>query len=285
MPSLKGIKSRINSVKNTSKITNAMKLVSAAKFARASNAVNSARPYAMAFEELVMRAAVSASDDHPFLAERQVGNILLVIMSTDRGLCGGLNSNLFKAAFPKIEAWRKEGKNVQVMALGRKANDFCKKIKIAPLLVKDRITDKPNIVGAKEIAKTMAFEFLEHKVDEVYLVYPKFVSALAQEPQFQRVLPVLRPTHTTLEVVNTIFEPEAEKILVGLLERRINVQVFQALLETTASEHGSRMSAMDSATRNAKEVTKKLTVQYNRARQASITKELIEITSGASALN
>jgi F-type H+-transporting ATPase subunit gamma len=284
MPSLKGIKSRINSVKNTAKITNAMKLVSAAKFSRASGAVAAARPYSRAFEDLVQRMCSKANSDHKFLQQSEEKKILVVLIATDRGLCGPLNGNLLKFANAKIQSWKSESKSVEFFPLGRKAMEFCKKTRGAIFDSQEKATEKPNIIKARKIGQKLTEAFLSGRYDAVYLNFAQFQSALAQEPKMVRLLPIVPEAQDSVNA-EPIFEPSAAQMLEELLKKRLDIQVFQALLEATASEHGSRMTAMDSATRNAKEVSKKLTVQYNRARQAAITKELIEITSGASALN
>jgi F-type H+-transporting ATPase subunit gamma len=287
MPSLKGIKNRINSVKNTAKITNAMKLVSAAKFSRASQAVSSARPYARAFEDLVTRLSSQTLVEHPFTAKSEESRILVVLIATDRGLCGPLNGNLLKFMNAKAQAWRSQGKTVEFFPLGRKAIEYTRKNRFTILSSLEKATDKPNIAFARKVGLAASENFLNGKYDAVYLCFAQFKSALAQEPQLTRLLPVApaEDGSSAHSGGSTLFEPAPDQMLEALLKRRLDIQLFQALLEATASEHGSRMTAMESATRNAKEVSKKLTVQYNRARQAAITKELIEITSGASALN
>lgn len=285
MPSLKGIKTRINSVKNTSKITNAMKLVSAAKFARASQAVSSARPYSKAFEGLVQRLSNQAQTEHPFTAKSEEKNILVVMIATDRGLCGPLNGNLIKFINAKIRGWLGQGKKIEFFPLGRKSIEYCKKNGFAALGSYEKATTKPNIGFARKVGLAITEAFLAGKYDAVYLSFAQFKSAMSQEPQLVRLLPLSPSDSNETSGTVSIFEPAPEQMLENMLKKRLDIQLFQALLEATASEHGSRMTAMESATRNAKEVSKKLTVQYNRARQAAITKELIEITSGASALN
>jgi F-type H+-transporting ATPase subunit gamma len=286
MPSLKDIKSRIQSVKNTSKITNAMKLVSAAKFARASQAVAAARPYARGFDELVKRIAARSTIEHPLLATSKSENVLFVIFSTDRGLCGPLNSNVMKAVLPQAEAAQRRGRHVQIAAWGRKGKDFARKYGYETISSKEKMTEKPNIDLARSLSKELKELFIDGKVGEVYLVFPRFQSALVQEPEVIQLFPAALEESSSNEgnTNDIIIEPNPDQILDSLLHRRVDIQLYQALLETAASEHGSRMTAMDSATNNAREVNRKLTIQYNRARQAAITTELIEITSGASAL-
>jgi F-type H+-transporting ATPase subunit gamma len=285
MATLKDIKNRIHSVKNTTKITNAMKLVSAAKFARASQAVNSARPYSKAFEELVVRVSGSAAKDHPLVAKKPVKTSLYIMVTTDRGLCGPLNSNVCRFAAKLIAKQQELGVKVKLATWGRKGTEYVRKLNNVELLEsKEKVSEKPNADAAKVLGRQILDWYEQGTADEIHLIFPKFESALAQTPQAQQLLPIQLPVDKPGNSTASLIEPDPATLLNSLLRRRLTVQVYQSLLEANASEHGSRMSAMDSATNNAKEVNRKLTIQYNRARQAAITTELIEITSGASAL-
>ncbi len=290
------LKRRIGSVKNTQKITNAMKLVAAAKFARAQAAVKSAKPYNKALEAVGAQVMSALKDVEMKLSEKSKiqKKIAVAVIASDRGLCGGLNTNLFK----ELERFKKanEGVTIEVIAYGKKAVSYCKNR--FPIISKILgRSDKPSFEDAKEMVKQFKELFLAsgentEKYDEIYVLYPEFQSALAQIPTAKRIFPLVsndenkQDEEAANEETNSdfIIEPNAKELAEGLIERKIATQVFQALLESKASEQGSRMSAMDSATRNAGDVIKKLTLQYNRARQASITKELIEIVSGAEAL-
>jgi len=290
MPNLKDIKRRIGSVKNTQKITHAMKLVSAAKFARANHAVIGARPYGKAFEEMVGKVVLAAGEkaSTPLTTERgQHRKILLVLISTDRGLCGGLNANLFKAANRFVKEKVEQGNSVDVYAWGRRAASFARKLSWNIVGDREKVTDKPRYEGAKAMAKDLVEAFLSKNYDEIQVAFVEFKSALSQTPTVKRLLPVMprviNPDDATA-AQQVILEPAASEFLESVIQRLVEGSVFRMLLEATASEHGARMTAMDSATKNAKEVIRKLTLQYNRGRQAAIYKELIENTSGADAL-
>lgn len=289
MANLKDVKRRIGSIKNTQKITHAMKLVSAAKFARASHAVIGARPYGKAFEEMAGRVVLAAGEKAltPLTVERgEFKKTLFVLVATDRGLCGGLNSNLFKLATRFVSDLQSSGQHVDVVAWGRRSSSLAKKQKWMVLSEREKVTVKPRYEGAKTMAKELVDAFLIQQYDEVQIAFVEFKSAMAQIPTIKRLLPVLPKPDTSHKPLGEvlILEPAPELFLDSVIRRLVEGSVFRILLEATASEHGARMTAMDSATKNAKEVIQKLTLQYNRGRQAAITKELIEITSGAEAL-
>jgi F-type H+-transporting ATPase subunit gamma len=287
MPSLKDIKRRIVSVKNTQKITHAMKLVSAAKFARANHAVIGARPYGDGFEEMVEKVVAAAGQVPSRLTEvrGQHKRELLVLVATDRGLCGSLNSTLFKVANRYVKERAQDGVSFDVVAWGRRSGMFCRKVKWTMLVEKEKVTERPRYETAKTLAHDVVTTYLEGQYDAVQVAFVEFKSALSQVPVIKQLLPVVPTSQANQAAVpNIIVEPVAVKILEPLLQRLVISRLFRILLESAASEHGARMTAMDSATKNAKEVIRKLTLQYNRGRQAAITKELIEITSGADAL-
>ena len=288
MASLKDIRRRIGSVKSTQKITGTMKLVDAAKFARASSAAKAARPYGAALDRLVSSVLLSSTGtlESPLLVARPEKKILIVIVATDRGLCGGLNTNLFKRV--RLHVLEKTGAGValDVMAWGRRAVLFSRKTKQAITDSREKVLDKPSYATVVELAKPLLDGFLTGKYDRIYVAYTKFRSALVQEPTVTQLLPVVVDPEAMKDVLphGYIFEPNLPELIDSLLMKKVIGTLFRILLESKASEHGARMTAMDSATKNAKEVVKKLTLQYNRARQAAITKELIEIVSGAEAL-
>ncbi len=291
MPNLKDIKRRISSVGNTQKITRAMKLVSAAKFAKASQAVLAARPYGFAFDEMVAKlAAMAASADVESELLRTVPEkkSLLIVMATDRGLCGGLNTNLFKASLGWLKQKRQEGVDVSVMLWGRRAILFGKNKLSGTAVVsaREKVLATPTYTLAEELTDDLVQRFRDQQFDRIYLSSVEFKSALSQTPRVAQLLPVAykKDGDGNEALQNFIVEPGLATLLEGLLMRQVASQIYRGLLDAAASEHGARMAAMDSATNNAKEVRQDLTLQYNRARQAAITKELIEIISGAEAL-
>jgi F-type H+-transporting ATPase subunit gamma len=290
MPSLKDIRRRIVSIKNTQKITRAMKLVSAAKFARAVAAVIAARPYAKSFAEMQgeVLGLIKAQGLISLLAkEAPEKKSLLVIVSTDRGFCGSLNSNLFKSATRFIHRKEKDGVQINVIPWGKRARLFAQKHKMTMVNSREGVVDRISYQKARELAQELIKIFKSGDCDRIYLSYVEFKSALAQQPNVVQILPVEIGEDTESLVddsSNIIVEPSLVQMQDRLLERSIVSQIFRVLLESAASEHGARMTAMDSATNNASEVLRKMNIQYARARQAAITKELIEITSGAEAL-
>lgn len=296
MANLKDIKRRIGSVESTKKITNAMKLVSAAKFARANHAVENSRPYAEAFTKMMsdLMGVSKQRISSPLLEKRgrkrPEKKVLLAIVSTDRGLCGALNSNLLKAAHSFIQEREKEGMEVAVAAYGRRAISFAKKEGFQIEAKKEKVLEKPSHELAIEISEQLKGYYLDGSFNSVHVVYARFRSALDQSPEFKQLLPIdLSSMEEEQEyassTVDTIVEPVLESFVDELLERHVVGSVFDVLLNGSASEHGARMTAMDSATNNAKELIRKLTLEYNRARQAAITTELTEIISGAQAIS
>ena len=286
MANLKAIKKRIVSVKNTSKITKAMKMVSAAKLRRAQENVVAARPYAKKLGEVLGRlTAISDADASPLQQKREVKNALLLVVTSDRGLCGGFNTNLCKAAERFVRERKDEYPSLSVMTIGRKGYEYLKN--------RQKIYKNQPGVFAKLSYQTAAFlasevidGFMAEEYDEVFLIYNAFRSVMAQDITLERLLPVAPPAAEPTEESPPvyIYEPDKEALLNELLPKNVEVQIYRSLLESTASEHGARMTAMDSATKNANEMIGKLTLQYNRARQAAITTELIEIISGAESL-
>lgn len=290
MPSLKDIRRRIGSVKSTQKITRAMKLVSAAKFARANGAVVAARPYGRALDAMVARLVSGAGEEYssPLLVARPEKRVLIAILATDRGFCGGLNSNLFKSVMQFIAEKRAAGVEVELLPLGRRARHFSNKLKYRSEGGREKVLEKVNYEVAKELATLLSDRFVNEGFDRVYVAYVEFKSALSQSPKVLQLLPVVGSGEgvaaSSGDVSNVIIEPAISELLDRLLRREITSLVLRCMLEGSASEHGARMTAMDSATNNANEVLRRMSIQYNRARQAAITKELIEITSGAQAL-
>jgi F-type H+-transporting ATPase subunit gamma len=287
MPSLKAVRLRIASVKSTQKITSAMKMVAAAKLRRSQDAIVAARPHAKTMAEITAELAARASvDDHPLLEQRAGKRIALVVLTSDRGLCGGFNSNLCRAAQRYAEEKTKAGEleEARFEVVGRKGRDYFRRRRL-------NITrDLPGVAGdtaltrAKELAAIMTEEFLNGTVDAVWLAYNQFRSVVSQKPSIEQLLPVKPPASAGVGSLEFLFEPGKAEILDYLLPLYIETQLHRALLESVASEFGAKMTAMENATKNATEMINRLTLQYNRARQASITKELMEIVGGAEAL-
>ncbi|PIZ29699.1 MAG: ATP synthase F1 subunit gamma [Alphaproteobacteria bacterium CG_4_10_14_0_8_um_filter_53_9] len=285
MPSLKALRARIKSVKNTRQITKTMKMVAAAKVRKARTAVEGARPYAAKLAE-VMTGAATGSSASPLMSGRpKVKNVLLVLVGTDRGLCGGLNTNLIKQAEKMIAGHKAQGRGVKLVAVGRKMRDAFKNKTTAETI--HTFTEMGRVVEfahAQTIAAFAKEQFEDGTVDEVHLLFAECVSMLTQSPKAHQLIPFAQSSEASASPSSTEYEPSAEAVLTQLLPLNLNMQVFTALLETQASEHAARMSAMDNATRNAGEMIDKLTVTYNRSRQAAITTELIEIIAGAEAI-
>jgi len=293
MPSLKDLRNRIGSVKSTRKITRAMQLVAASKLKRAQEAAEAARPYAEKMQGVLANLAAGVGNQ-PGAPKLLSGSgrddvHLLVVMTADRGLCGGFNTNIVKLARQRIESLTREGKQVKVLCVGRKGRDQLRRL-YAKLIV-DTIeftgVRRITFAHAQPIAKRMIDLFEAGEIDVATLFFARFKSVISQIPTAQRLIPAEVPEGAkTADLKGGAYEyePDETEILADLLPRNVAVQVFRAILENQASEQGARMAAMDAATRNAGEVIDGLTLRYNRTRQAQITKELIEIISGAEAL-
>lgn len=285
MATLKAIRKRIASIRNTQQITKAMKMVSAAKLRRAQDAVVSARPYAERMSVLLQNLASRlARESHPLLAERAEKRVDLLLITADRGLCGGYNANLIRAAEGFLRERRPES-DVRFLVVGRKGVDYYRRRRIEPLeRYVNRLGPHPEELAA-ELAQKLMGRFLAGEADASYVLYSRFRSALSQIPTVEKVLPIVAaPAAEEASTVEYLFEPGVRELLASLLPKSVEVAIYRALLEALASEHGARMTAMDSATTNAAEMISTLTLQMNRARQASITKELMEVVSTAEAL-
>ena len=288
MANLRAIRKRIGSVKSTQQITKAMKMVSAAKLKRAQDAIVAARPYASQMREVVQAVARRAGQDaHPFLLSRETKKLGLLVITSDRGLCGGFNSNLLRAVNRFLEEKGKRGEEVVLFVVGRKARDFFRRRRIP--LRKEYI----NILGvlsyshAEQLAHDLADAYLAGEVDEVVVAFNEFRSAISQAVRRDGLFPIAfaqEEEEGPAVGIDYLYEPSQREILEALMPRYVEAQIFRMLLESVAGEHGARMTAMDSATNNAVEMISSLTLQMNRARQASITKELMEIIGGAEAL-
>jgi F-type H+-transporting ATPase subunit gamma len=287
MASLKSIKKRIVSVKNTRQITKAMKMVSAAKLRRAQENVVAARPYAKKLSEVLDSLAGNQSCDlHPLLEEREAKKLLLIVVSSDRGLCGGFNSNLCKAGERFIKENSSKYEQISVLTVGRKGFEFFKNRQTIYKNYTNIIT-KPTYQGAAALAQDVIEGYLAGEYDRVELLYNAFRTVMSQDITFQPLLPIVPEQKAEGEEttpVEYIYEPSVGELLAEILPKNIEVQLFKSLLESVAGEHGARMTAMDSASKNANEMIGKLTLQYNRARQAAITTELMEIISGSESI-
>ena len=290
MPSLKDLKVRINSVKSTQKITSAMKMVASAKLRRAQEAAEAARPYAERMERMLgsLAASMAGREGAPALlaGNGRDGVQLIVVMTSDRGLCGGFNSSIVRAARRKTRELRDQGKQVKLFCVGRKGRDQLRR-DLGDLIIGHlEEVGRPKLAfpAADQIGVKLVQLFEQGEFDVCHLVYSKFKSAMTQIVTFQQLIPFAVPEGLTPGDLSYEYEPDESEILEALLPRNLGVQIFRSLLENAASEQGARMTAMDSATRNAGEMINKLTIFYNRTRQAYITKELIEIISGAEAV-
>ncbi len=285
MASLKSIKKRIVSVKNTLQITRAMKMVSAAKLRRAQENVVAARPYANKLNEVLTSLAGSLHDGpHPLLEQREVKKLLLIVITSDRGLCGAFNTNLCKVGERFVKDNQSEYEQIHLLTVGRKGYEYFKNRYDIYKNYADIIA-KPTYGGVALLAQDVIDGFLEQEYDRVELLYNSFRTVMSQDITFQ-----LRPVATESvcdpddSCSEYIYEPSQKELLSEVLPKNIEVQLFRSVLESVAGEHGARMTAMDSATKNATEMIGKLTLQYNRARQAAITTELMEIISGSESI-
>ncbi|MDX5365725.1 MAG: F0F1 ATP synthase subunit gamma [Alphaproteobacteria bacterium] len=293
MASLKDLRNRIASVKATQKITKAMQMVAAAKLRRAQEAAEAARPYAERMDRVMANLAtgMAGRDDAPkLLAGTGSDKVQLVIVATaDRGLCGGFNSSISRLARQHINRLIAEGKDVKILTVGRKGRDLLKRDFASRIVKSYEFTGLRQIgfAQAEDISKTVLDMFEAGEFDVATLFYSKFVNVVSQVPTAQQIIPASLPEGASgVDLGGAVYEyePEETEILKDLLPRNLSVQIFRALLENVAGEYGAKMSAMDNATRNAGDMIKKLNITYNRSRQAQITKELIEIISGAEAL-
>jgi len=284
MASLKAIRKRISSVKSTQKITKAMKMVSAAKLRRAQDAATAARPYATKLIELLGNVAARVgSVAHPLLEHRGEERVVdLLLVTADRGLCGGYNSNLIRKAEQFLEERGRD--RVRMTIVGRRGFDYFRRRSVTIADKHINLFGGPSADLARRLGEHLAREFAQGTTDGVYVLYNEFRSALVQTPTIQQILPIPAQAEQAGEVADYLYEPDPAALLDRLLRQYVNVLIHRAFLEAIASEHGARMTAMDSATSNADEMIGRLTLDMNRARQAAITTELMEIVGGAEAL-
>jgi F-type H+-transporting ATPase subunit gamma len=292
MANLKEIRNRITSVNSTRQITSAMKMVSAAKLHKAQSAIQRMRPYAQKMQEILGNLSASLDvSDNVYGAQREANKVLIIAITSNRGLCGGFNNNVMRKVHETIA--RHKGANVKVLAVGKKAYDHFKKTAHMPGAgypeLPYLIFNELNFGNASEMAETIMDKFAEKKLDKVYLIYNSFKNAAVQNTLVEPFLPIVPPPApaegTAVQQTDFIFEPSKEEIVHALIPNSLKTQFYKALLDSNAAEHGARMTAMHQATDNATELVKQLNLTYNKARQASITNEILEIVSGAEALN
>jgi len=293
MPNLKELKTRIASVKSTKKITSAMKMVAASKLRRAQELAESSRVYAdsLAFILSSLAGKTTNNSDLPEIltGRENPKTTLLVVNSSDRGLCGGFNSNLFRHAKNWIAQQQAQGKSVKIMTVGKKAASFYRRSELDVIAGFDDLASNDRQLQVAEEVKNKIVELFENKeVDEVFILFNKFISAISQEPSYQSLIPMTteESAQEETQTSNAVFEfePDKNELLEYLVPRNFLTQIYRSILESAASEHAARMTSMDNATRNAGDMIDRLTLTYNRTRQAFITKELIEIISGAEAV-
>jgi F-type H+-transporting ATPase subunit gamma len=276
------IRRRIRSVKNTQQITKAMKMVSAAKLRRAQERMFAARPYSAALRQVLSSVATRVEElKHPLLETREEQKVLLLVVTSDKGLAGAFNANVIKAAQNAIR--ERNWTAVELLPIGRKANDFFRRRPIPIRREATQVFQALSLETAQEISKTIVDDFMSGRADAVYVAYNEFKSIIAQTVRVERLLPIDRAWDEVATAVEYLYEPAPEVILNELLPKHIEFQLYRILLESAAAEQGARMAAMEAATKNAKDMIDHLTLTYNRIRQASITKEIIEIVSGAAA--
>ncbi|NCX94613.1 MAG: F0F1 ATP synthase subunit gamma [Gammaproteobacteria bacterium] len=286
MATAKEIKSKIGSVRSTQKITRAMEMIAASKMRRARQRVESSRPFATLIRQVIAHVARSHAEyRHPYLTVRPVKRVGMMVISTDRGLCGGLNINLFRHVLQDLKSWKQKGIAVEVAVIGQKAQHFFKKLDVSIAAVAP-YAESPKVENLMGAVQVMLAAFDRAEIDELFLYHNEFVSTIKQAPQVIQLLPVIPdPLDQQLEYHwDYLYEPEARPVMDRLFKRYVEAQVYQGAVENVASEQAARMMAMRNATDNAGEMIRTLKLQYNKARQAMITKELAEIVAGADAL-
>ena len=285
MANLKEIRNRISSVGSTMQITSAMKMVSAAKLKRAQDAILQMRPYANKLTELLVNlsSSLDSAEGGEFSSERKINNVLLVPITSNRGLCGGFNANIIKQTLSLINDYKDN--NISILSIGKKSSEYFKNNNYTPISTHDEVFNNLNYEGIAQISEDIMQMYLDEKFDKVILVYNQFKNAATQNVMSENYLPVESPQEEDSTIGDYIFEPEKKEIIEQLIPKSLKTQLFKAVLDSHASEHGARMTAMHKATDNASELKKDLTLSYNKARQAAITAEILEIVGGAEALN
>ena len=304
MAGAREIRSKIKSVANTRKVTRALEMVSASKIRRAQDLMRASRPYAKHMRRVIAHIAQATTDfRHPALREREVKRVGYIVVSTDRGLCGGLNANLFRKLLADIREWENKGVEVDIVAIGQKAASFFRRVKVHMVASVTHLGDRPKVEKLVGVIKVMNDAYMEGRVDRVHLCFNDFVNTMSQKPRVEVLLPLPAAAQQITEgpadaetpsvasaVVQRahdwdyIYEPDAETVITHVLERYVEALVYHATLENLASEHAARMVAMKSASDNATKAIDSLTLIYNKARQAAITQEISEIVGGAAAV-
>ena len=286
MSGAKEIRGKIKSIKNTQKITKAMEMVAASKMRKAQERMQASRPYAEKMRNVIAHLSQAHAEiKHPYMIEREVKRVGYIVVTSDRGLCGGLNVNLFKKTINDMKAHHDNGVEIDVVAIGRKAVDYFKRQNANMIAEASQIGDKPSIDSLIGSVKVMLDAFTEGKIDALYLVSNEFVNTMTQQATVQQLLPVSGSDDTELKHHwDYIYEPDSKEILDGLLMRFVESQVYQGVVENIACEMSARMVAMKAATDNAGDIISNLETVYNKARQAAITQEISEIVAGASAV-
>lgn len=288
MAGAKEIRTKIASIKNTQKITRAMEMVAASKMRKTQERMRASKPYANKIYAVVKHIARAHSEyHHPFMKTREIKRVGLIVVTSDRGLCGGLNANLLREAMNRVKGWHAEAKEVAFCVIGRKGQAFFKRVGGQTLASVDHLGDTPGVKDLIGVVKVMLDAFYKGEIDALHVIYNEFVNTMTQKPTVKQLLPL--PTDeeegkTLGHHWDYIYEPDAKELLDALLERYIELQVYQSVVENIACEQSAKMIAMKSATDNAGELIKQFQLAYNKARQAAITQELAEIVGGADAL-
>ena len=288
MASGREIKTKIKSVQNTRKVTRALEMVSASKIRKAQDRMKSSRPYAQAMKQVIGHLAQASTDaQHPFLVEReQVKRVGYIVISSDRGLAGGLNNNLFRKLMGEMRGWQDKGAAVEMVTIGQKASTFFRRVNSIEMVGSvSHLGDAPHVEQLIGVIKVMIDGFIEGRLDRVYLVYNHFVNTMMQKASFDQLLPLpAAETKVAHHDWDYLYEPDAATVLEHVMTRYIESLVYQAVLENVASEHAARMVAMKAASDNANKMIGTLQLSYNKARQAAITQEISEIVGGAAAV-
>lgn len=291
MPTLRDIRKRLKAIKNTQKITSAMKMVAAVKLRKVQERMLNFRPYAIKMESVLSDLAkIAERESHPLLTMRPRKTVEVVVITSDRGLCGAFNTNTMRAASAQIITLKKEGFGLSLSIVGKKARDYFRRRNIPIRKSWVRLSGKITYSNAQEIANDLIENYINKTIDEVILIYNELKTLLLQKPSIVRLLPIcpLEPEEVRVKepftITDFIYEPSREQIFETLLPKHIEIQIYRALLESQASEEAARMTAMENATKNCEELINKVTLQLNKARQAGITKELMDIVGGVEAL-
>jgi F-type H+-transporting ATPase subunit gamma len=286
MPGVKEIRIKIASFKSTQKITKAMEMVAASKMRKAQDRMRATRPYAEKIRRVIGHLRLANPDfKHPYLVEREAKAVGFIVISTDRGLAGGLNVNLFKSTLAAMREWQNKGTDVSMCLIGSKGVQFFRRLNVQTLATVTHLGDRPHVADLIGTVKVMLDQYREGKLDRVFLIHNEFVNTMSQKPVVRQLLPVITEDEDKLQRLwDYIYEPSAAELLDGVLMRYIESQVYQGAVENVACEMAARMVAMKSATDNAGKLIEELQLIYNKARQAAITKEISEIVGGAAAV-